>query len=100
MENLRIELSKNLKPKPQDETKLGFGNIFTDHMFLMDYDEGQGWHDARIVPYGPLPLDPAADGDGFPNVFRAQSATVVGALKTSHGIHSCSLLLFVVISSL
>ena len=42
MENLRIELSKNLKPKPQDETKLGFGNIFTDHMFLMDYDEGQG----------------------------------------------------------
>ncbi len=60
MENLRIELSKNLKPKPQDETKLGFGNIFTDHMFLMDYDEGQGWHDARIVPYGPLPLDPAA----------------------------------------
>ena len=60
MENLRIELSKNLKPKPQDETKLGFGNIFTDHMFLMDYDEGQGWHNARIVPYGPLPLDPAA----------------------------------------
>ena len=47
-----------------------------------------------------LPLDPAADGDGFPNVFRAQSATVVGALKTSHGIHSCSLLLSVVISSL
>ncbi|MBC8570054.1 branched-chain amino acid aminotransferase [Zongyangia hominis] len=60
MNNLRIELAKNLKPKPQDETKLGFGDIFTDHMFLMDYDEGQGWHDARIVPYGPLPLDPAA----------------------------------------
>ena len=47
-----------------------------------------------------LPLDPAADGDGFPNVFRAQSATVVGALKTSHGIHSCSLLLLFAISFL
>ena len=32
----------------------------TDHMFIVDYDEGQGWHDPRIVPYGPLPLDPAS----------------------------------------
>ena len=59
MENLRIELSKNLKPKPQDETKLGFGNIFTDHMFLMDYTADRGWHDPRIVPYQPFALDPA-----------------------------------------
>ena len=35
--------------------------IFTDHMFVMNYDEGQGWHDARIVPYGPIELDPSAD---------------------------------------
>ena len=34
--------------------------IFTDHMFIMNYDEGQGWHDARIVPYGPIELDPSA----------------------------------------
>ena len=40
--------------------KLGFGTVFTDHMFLMDYSPDQGWHDARIVPYGPLTLDPAA----------------------------------------
>ena len=40
--------------------KLGFGNYFTDHMFIMDYDEQNGWHDARIVPYGPLTLSPAA----------------------------------------
>ncbi len=33
---------------------------FTDHMFVMNYDEGQGWHDARIVPYGPIELDPSA----------------------------------------
>ena len=47
------------KEKP-DQTALGFGKYYTDHMFLMDYDEGQGWHDGRIVPYGPLSIDPAA----------------------------------------
>ena len=47
------------KEKPQDESKLGFGKKFTDHMFVMDYTEGEGWHDARIVPYGPFELDPA-----------------------------------------
>ena len=44
-------------PEPE---KLGFGNYFTDHMFLMDYSAGKGWHDARIVPYGPISLSPAA----------------------------------------
>ena len=44
-------------PEPE---KLGFGNYFTDHMFLMDYSEDRGWHDARIVPYGPLTLSPAS----------------------------------------
>ena len=46
------------KPKPADES-LSFGKVLTDHMFLMDYDEGKGWHAPRIVPYGPLSLDPA-----------------------------------------
>lgn len=59
-DKIAINLSKNLKEKPADESKLGFGRIFTDHMFVMDYDEGQGWHDARIVPYAPLVLDPSA----------------------------------------
>ena len=27
---------------------------------IVDYDEGQGWHDPRVVPYGPLQIDPAA----------------------------------------
>ncbi len=49
-----------LKPKPSDESALGFGQYFSDHMLLMDYHAGQGWHDARIVPYGPFSLDPAA----------------------------------------
>ena len=47
------------KEKP-DQSNLGFGKYFTDHMFIMDYDEGQGWHDGKIVPYGPISLDPAS----------------------------------------
>lgn len=57
---IRVELTKNPKPKPQDENKLGFGKIFTDHMFVMDYQDGQGWYDPRIIPYQPIELDPAA----------------------------------------
>mgnify|MGYP000958727253 CR=1 FL=1 len=60
MQEIKVELTKQPKAKPTDETKLGFGSIFTDHMFVMNYDEGQGWHDARIVPYGPIELDPSA----------------------------------------
>lgn len=60
MANIRIELTKNPKSKPEDESNLGFGKIFTDHMFIMDYDTGMGWHDARIVPYGNIELSPAA----------------------------------------
>ncbi len=37
----------------------GFGRYFTDHMVLIDYEVGGGWHDPRIVPYGPFTLDPA-----------------------------------------
>ena len=47
------------KPKPADD-KLGFGAYFTDHMVQMDYEEGKGWFDPRIVPYADLRLDPAA----------------------------------------
>jgi branched-chain amino acid aminotransferase len=37
----------------------GFGRYFTDHMVLLDWTADQGWHDPRIVPYGPFSLDPA-----------------------------------------
>jgi len=57
--NIRYELTKEKKPKP-DPDKLGFGKYYTDHMFVMDYTEGQGWHDARIVPFANLSLSPAA----------------------------------------
>lgn len=57
---LKIELAANRKQRPQDETKLGFGKIFTDHMFVMDYTPDLGWHDAKIVPYGPIAMNPAS----------------------------------------
>jgi len=60
MQEIRIERTKTPKTKPTDQSNLGFGRIFTDHMFMMNYDEGQGWHDPRIVPYAPITLDPAA----------------------------------------
>ncbi len=60
MLNIQVTLSDHLKAKPADESALGFGRLFTDHMFLMDYETGKGWHDARIVPYGEFPIDPAA----------------------------------------
>ena len=57
---ITITKTTNPNPKPVDESKLGFGKIFTDHMFLMDYSVEEGWHDARIVPFGPIPLHPAS----------------------------------------
>ena len=55
-----VTRTQNPKPKPTDENNLGFGHYFTDHMFIMDYDAGIGWHDGRIVPYAPIPIDPAS----------------------------------------
>ncbi|MCL2227878.1 MAG: branched-chain amino acid aminotransferase [Oscillospiraceae bacterium] len=54
-----IQLTAAPKPKP-DSSSLKFGTEFTDHMFIMEYETGKGWHDGRIVPYGPISLDPAA----------------------------------------
>lgn len=56
---IKVTRAKTLKEKP-DQNNLGFGNYFTDHMFVMDWDEGEGWHDARIVPYEPIAMDPAS----------------------------------------
>ncbi|MCL2057062.1 MAG: branched-chain amino acid aminotransferase [Oscillospiraceae bacterium] len=59
MENLRFEKRAELKQKPTDESSLGFGKLTTDYMLAINYTGAKGWHDARIVPYGPLSLDPA-----------------------------------------
>lgn len=59
MLNIKIQRTETPKEKPASD-KLGFGKHFTDHMFIMNYSTELGWHDARIVPYGGITLDPSA----------------------------------------
>ncbi|MDR1069344.1 MAG: branched-chain amino acid aminotransferase [Gracilibacteraceae bacterium] len=56
---IRLEPTGAPKVKP-DWNNLSFGRYYTDHMFILDYAEGRGWYDARVVPYAPLSIDPAA----------------------------------------
>ncbi len=58
---MQIAITKTTTPSvlpPED--KLGFGKVFTDHMFIMDYEEGKGWQNARILPFGYISLHPAS----------------------------------------
>ena len=55
-----IRITRTTQPKPKPLAKdLAFGNVFTDHMFVVNFEEEKGWYDPRIEPYGPLSLDPA-----------------------------------------
>ena len=56
--DITITRAASLKPKP-DDSNLGFGTLFTDHMFNMDYNPERGWHNPRIEPYGPIRMDPS-----------------------------------------
>lgn len=59
--SIQIKTVKTTRPLPKpDQSDLGFGRYHTDHMFIMDYTSGIGWHDARIVPYAELELDPSS----------------------------------------
>ncbi|MPW26208.1 branched-chain amino acid aminotransferase [Alkalibaculum sp. M08DMB] len=77
---IRITRTRNPKKKP-DENSLVFGHDFTDHMFIMNYTQGEGWHDPRVEPYGPLQLDPST------MVFHYAQETFEGlkAYKTDSG---------------
>lgn len=57
--NFPVEKNANPKARPNVE-KLGFGQYFTDHIFVADYEEGKGWHHPRVIPYGAFQIDPAA----------------------------------------
>ncbi len=58
---MEIKITKTTVSRQRpDPNNIPFGTYFSDHMFLMDYEKGKGWHDARIVPYGPLTLEPSA----------------------------------------
>ena len=56
---ISIQPTATPKPRPKD-SELVFGRIFTDHMAIIDYEDGRGWLNPRVVPYGPLSLDPAS----------------------------------------
>ena len=58
MHSFPVTRTAQPKPRVADDT-LRFGEVFTDHMFKMEYDEARGWHNGRIVPYAPLTMDPA-----------------------------------------
>ena len=60
MLDIRVEKTTSPKEIPGEDNPLKFGTIFTDHMFIMDYETGKGWHDARIVPYQPVVLEPSS----------------------------------------
>ena len=77
---IAITINPDPKPKP-NPSALGFGNIFTDHMFLMDYVKNEGWHNARIVPFAPIEFHPAA------NIFHYSQSAFEGlkAFKTNDG---------------
>ena len=60
MLDIKIQRTETPKAKPVPGQKLGFGKIFTDHMFIMNYTEGKGWHDPRVEPFHNISLSPAA----------------------------------------
>ncbi len=60
MLNIRIEKTTTPKVLPAQDNPLTFGTIFTDHMFVMNYQKGKGWFDPRVVPYQPISLEPSA----------------------------------------
>lgn len=60
MLDIKVTKTQAPKKKPEKGEKLGFGKIFTDHMFMMNYTEGKGWYDPRIVPFHNLTMSPAA----------------------------------------
>ncbi len=55
---IQFKKADKLKDHPQD-SDLGFGTVFTDYMFNMDYTPEKGWHNPRIEPYGPMQMDPS-----------------------------------------
>ena len=69
---LKIKITKTQTPKTKPESALGFGQYFTDHMFIMDYEDGQGWHSPRIVPFANMEFSPAM------SVFHYGQATFEG----------------------
>ena len=89
---IKITRTAAPRPKPADPTKLGFGTVFTDHMFTMDYDVERGWHDAEIVPLQDLRIHPGAAVFHYgAEVFEGLKAyrTICSACGTARSGSSC-----------
>ena len=56
---IKVTQAETNRTRPKD-SELGFGQIFTDHMFVMDYSQENGWHNARIEPFKDFVISPAA----------------------------------------
>lgn len=83
---MKLEVIRAQKPmqKPTDETQLGFGKIFTDHMLTIPYSMGDGWHDAQIRPFENFSLSPAC-------TVLHYSQTIFEGLKAYHTKNGISL---------
>ena len=81
MQAIKFVENKHLKKKPEDQTKLGFGKIFTDYMFTMEYNSKEGWHNAQVRPYENLSFDPATTfihyGQAFFEGMKAYNAVAI-----------------------
>lgn len=74
MEKIKIEKTTTPKPK-YDISKVEFGTVFSDHMFIMDYEKKKGWYDPRIVPFAPFRISPAATVLHYaPEIFEGMKA--------------------------
>lgn len=61
---MQFSVTKSSNPKSESERNQilenpGFGRSFTDHMVLIEFDSEKGWHDAKVLPYGEIKIDPA-----------------------------------------
>src|SRR5438034_7313714 len=76
----RISFERTARPQTRPpDSELKFGRVFTDHMLLLDYKDGAGWRNPRIVPFGPLSLSPAAAGLHY-------AQTMIDGLKALRGL--------------
>ena len=79
MLDIKITKTTNPQPKPVKGQKLGFGKIFTDHMFVMNYTEGKGWHDASAKDFASLVVNEAVKRrkDGFDDDITAVAINII-----------------------
>ncbi len=72
---IKVTKTNTLKQKPIDESTLGFARSFSDHMFMVEYEEERCWFDPRIVPYQNISLNPASPVFHYAKFLKGQRPT-------------------------